>query len=362
MDKELLKKYCDNSVTDEELNSIITWFDTSSGKPEGKELLLKIWEEISDEFDDREINFELILNKIHHQLNLNQSKILLEKADQDLVKLKRRRFLIRMITSAAAILMLPVLGFGLYMSYKFHSVKNYQSIANLAYNEVLSSVDAITKVTLPDGTGVWLNHSSTLKYPASFTGTSRTVELKGEGFFEVTRNSKMPFVVKAGDLRIVALGTTFNVLAYPGENRIETSLIDGNIELEKSGSDGNIVPLAKMKPKDWIVYQTDKNIINKRIIQDDRYFSWKDGKLTFRKETMEVVVEKLSRWFNVEMVVNDPALLDLTFTGTFVHETLPQVLELLAKVSPINYSISKREELSDGTFSKRKVILRYSKI
>ena len=89
-------------------------------------------------------------------------------------------------------------------------------------------------------------------------------------------------------------------------------------------------------------------------IADDRYFSWKDGKLVFKKEPMGEVVKKLSRWFNVDIQIKDPELLELTYTATFVHETLPQVMELLTLVSPVSYSISNRKEISDGTIYKKK--------
>ena len=76
---------------------------------------------------------------------------------------------------------------------------------------------------------------------------------------------------------------------------------------------------------------------------------------------MGEVVKKLSRWFNVDIQIKDPELLDLTYTATFVHETLPQVMELMALVSPVSYSISDREEISDGTFARRKIVLTYRK-
>jgi transmembrane sensor len=254
---------------------------------------------------------------------------------------------------------LPVLGFGLYMSYRYQTVKNVQASVNIAYNEVTSSVDAITKVTLPDGSSVWLNHASSLKYPPMFQGDSRTVELTGEGYFEVTHNPKIPFIVKAGEIQIKALGTTFNIMAYPDEERIETSLINGRVELLRIGPEGKTIRMLKMEPNDLAIFDKNNNDIHTRTIIDDRYFSWKDGKLVFNKEPVGEVVKKLSRWFNVDIQVKDPELLNLTYTATFVHETLPQVMELITLVSPVSYSISKREELSNGTFTKRKIILSY---
>jgi ferric-dicitrate binding protein FerR (iron transport regulator) len=359
MEKELLEKYFKNICTEEELSFVLAWFEESARTSEAKSLLFKIWEELPDEESNLKINFDLLLDRIHHEVNLTRSKELLEEADQNLIKYKRRKYFINILTRAAAILMLPVFSFGLYMSFKYQSVKHGQISVNQAYNEVYSSVDAITKVTLPDGSNVWLNHSSILKYPAIFRGDSRTVELKGEGYFEVTHNPKIPFIVKAGEIQILTTGTTFNIMAYPDEEKIETSLIDGKVELQRMGPDKKVIPLLIMKPTDLAVFQKFNNEIYTRTINDERYFSWKDGKLVFNKEPLGEVVKKLSRWFNVDIQVKDPELLKITYTGTFVHETLPQVMELMALVSPVSYSISDRKEISPGTFSKRKIILSY---
>jgi transmembrane sensor len=357
MNKKLLKKYCNNACTEEELNSVLEWFKGSARTPEGKALLFKIYEELPEEEINLQINFDFMLDKIHHKVNLSQSKKLLQDSDQDLRKYKRRKHFINVFLRAAAILVLPFFSFGLYMTYKYQSTKHDQISVNQAYNEVFSSVDAITKVTLPDGTYVWLNHNSSLKYPAMFKGDYRMVELKGEGYFEVAYNPKIPFVVKAGEIQIKALGTTFNIMAYTDEDKIETSLINGSVVLQRTEPAGKIIPLLRMKPTDLAIFNRSKNEIITRTIYDDRYFSWKDGILIFNKEPLGEVVKKLDRWFNVDIQVKDPELLELTYTATFVHETLPQVMELIARITPVSYSISEREEISPGTFNKRKVIL-----
>jgi ferric-dicitrate binding protein FerR (iron transport regulator) len=361
MNKELLQKYCSNCCTEEELSSVLEWFEGSARTPEGKVLLFEVWEELADVESNLQIDFDFILDKIHHKVNLGQSKKFLEKADQNIIKFKRRKKFMKILTRAAAILMLPVLGFGLYMSFKYQSAKYGQASVNQAYNEVFSSVDAITKVTLPDGSNVWLDHNSSLKYPAMFNGNTRSVELRGEGYFEVVHNSKIPFIVKAGEIQIKALGTAFNIMAYPDEDKIETSLINGRVELQRTETNGEVIPLLTMKPTDQAIFQKSNNEISTRTINDDRYYSWKEGKLVFNKEPIDEVVKKLGRWFNVDIQVKDPELLELTYTGTFVNETLPQVMELITLVSPVSYSISNREVLGNGTFTKRKIILCYRK-
>lgn len=360
MNKELLEKYFSNCCTEKELNSVLEWFEGSARTPEGIALLFKIWEELPVEEGNFKIDFDFILDKIHHKVNLSKSEKLLEEADQNLIKYKRRKHFINILTRVAAILMLPVLSFGLYMSLKYQSARDGHGSVNQAYNEVFSSVDAITKVTLPDGSNVWLNHSSSLKYPAIFNGDSRRVELNGEGYFEVVHNPKKPFIVTAGEIEIKALGTVFNVMAYSDEDKIETSLINGCVELKRKVYSGKSIPLLKMKPTEMAIFLKSNNEITTRFIPDDRYFAWKDGKLVFNKEPMADVVEKLSRWFNVDIQIKDAELLELTYTATFVEETLSQVLELMSMVSPVRYSITNRQIVSSGTFTKRKVILRYS--
>ena len=173
MNRELIEKYCSNRCKEEEIISVLEWFKVYGGTSVGKSLLFRIWEEIPDEDDNLKPDFDLLLGRIHHEINLTQSKKLLRKADQNLIKYKRKENFIRIFTRAAAILMFPVLGFGLYMSHKYQSVHDVQASVNQAYNEVFSSLDAITKVTLPDGSNVWLNHNSSLKYPAMFHGNNR---------------------------------------------------------------------------------------------------------------------------------------------------------------------------------------------
>jgi transmembrane sensor len=361
MNKELLIKYCNNCCTEAELIFVLEWFQRSAGTPEGKSLLLNIWEAMPVAENENGDRFDLMLDRIHHEVNLIRSKNLLQIADNNLIRYRKRANFIKVLTRVAAILMLPVLCFSLYILNKYQSSQHVQESVNLSYNEIISSVDAITKVTLPDGSNVWLNHSSSLKYPSSFQGDSRTTELKGEGYFEVAHNSKIPFIVKTGDIQIKATGTAFNVMAYPDEGRIETSLIEGRVELELIDREGNITPLIKMKPTDLAIFKKTSYEINTRTISDDRYFSWKEGKLVFNKEPMGEVAKKLGRWFNVDIQIKDPELLDITYTATFVQETLPQVLELMAMASPIKYSISNRVKLSNGTFTRRKIVLSHRK-
>lgn len=356
MNRELLEKYLSNNYNAPELALILNWFNDYGETAECKALLQQIWER-NDKASGEDIEYDSILHKIHHQINLIHSKEVLENASNNINNYYRRKHYIRALRNIAALLLLPVLGFAFYLSVKYLPLRSDKISTSQAFNEVYSSVDAITKVTLPDGSSVYLNHSSSLKYPATFNGKSRIVELKGEGFFDIAHNPKIPFVVEVGDLQVIAHGTRFNIMSYPEEDKIETSLISGSVELLKSESSKETSPLVKMKPGELAIYHKDNEAIDINYIIDDRYFSWKDGKLVFTAEPMGSVIKKLSRWFNVDIQIKDTELSELSLTATFVHETLPQVMDLIAYITPLNYSITNREENSDGTFTKRKVIL-----
>jgi ferric-dicitrate binding protein FerR (iron transport regulator) len=352
MKEELLRKYCENKYTKDELSSIIDQVNDISQARENMNLMHKLWEELPDNCSVSESNVDSLLDKIHHDINIR-------KIDRS-SKINNYR-IFRLVRNAAAILLLPVLGMAFFMSLQYRNAKQVTSRVEQAYNEVYSSVDAITKVTLPDGSNVWLNHRSSLRYPAVFHGNSRTVELSGEGYFEVAHNPELPFVVKTGSIDVVAHGTTFNVLAYPEENKIETYLIEGSVEILKVSPEGDVVLQLELEPSDAAIYNRSDNEISMHKISNESNFSWKDGKLIFIEEDLRTIVNKLSRWYNVDIQVHDHELLDLTFTGTLINETLPQVMELMALVTPIEYAISTRKELSSGNFSKRLVTIKKKK-
>jgi len=357
MDSILIKKYINNSCSEEELRTVLSWL-ADPVRTDGNTFFSELWEE-SDKRND-EIDYNFMLDKIHHKINLTRSKNILERLEENPISFKRKEHSIKMFSRAAAILLFPVLVFSVYMTGKYQAIKHAQNSANQSYNEVHSSVDAIAKVILPDGSGVWLNHLSSLKYPPMFSYDSRTVELTGEGYFEVAHNPEVPFIVKAGNIQVKAVGTTFNVMAYPDQNNIETALISGKVELNKICQNGKRSTMLIMKPNEFAVFHAGTGKLDVRTITDDRYSAWKDGRLVFIEEPMGRVVEKLSRWFNVDFEIKDKELLDLTYTATIFNETLPQVMELMSQASPIRYSISKLQMLKPGVFSKRKVILCYS--
>ncbi|MHC1732213.1 MAG: FecR family protein [Bacteroidales bacterium] len=357
MNRELLNKYLNNRCTESELKQVLAWFESSGEQEVAREYFRQFWESIKDESFSAETDYDEILDAVHHRINL-QKQPDYPKPELSVARSVLREAFMRHFRNAAAILLIPVLGLSIYFFSMYNSVRSDRSASVKSFNEVFSSVDAITKVVLPDSSVVWLNHSSSIRYPVEFGRKNRNVELKGEGYFEVASSPEKPFVVKADNINVVATGTTFNIMAYAEDNRIETSLIEGRVELHVT-PDKQESKVLKMNPEDLIVYVKDSGELTRLTIKDEYYFSWKDGKLVFTAEPMYEVVKKLNRWFNADIEILDPRVGDLTLTATFVNESLTQVLDLISMVSPVQYTVSGRDINNNGTFTRREVTISY---
>lgn len=356
MKKEFLNRYLAGACSEAELKEVIAWFMDEAGTEKGKEMLFQVWEKSTDQ-DDTGTDFDAVLHRIHHQINIHEAEKMVDNPGGSIFIYHRKRKLLKWIRNIAAILLIPVLGFSIYMAIH-DQLRQDNAVVTAPEYEVTASVDATTKVTLPDGSLVWLNRGSTLVYPAAFDTESRQVKLTGEGYFSVAHNKKIPFVVCTEDIKVVARGTEFNLMAYPDESSIETSLVNGQVDLVKIDKNGKDQPIIQIKPSELASFSKIKNKMVVSKITDERYWSWKEGKLIFVNESMDIVIRKLSRWFNVEIEIRDKALLDLSYTATFVNESLSQVMELMAMATPIRYSIAERNEISEGLYSKRKVLIR----
>jgi transmembrane sensor len=176
-------------------------------------------------------------------------------------------------------------------------------------------------ITLPDGSKVWLNALSALKFPTAFKGKNRVVELTGEAYFEVAKDKARPFEVKMADeTSIEVLGTHFNIMAYPGEHSVDATLLEGSINVQK----GN---LSKMVRPGEMAQITDRIALQK--VNADDMISWKNGLFRFEKANVQTVMHEIERWYNVD-VLYEGGMPDNQITG-FIPRTsqLNDVLKML---------------------------------
>ncbi len=356
MDKELFNRYLNNQCHSEEIDEIFNWFRDEASSINNRRKIKVLWNEFSPTDDSLEDDiFERILDKIHHKINLSDS-------DYKRKTIKRNRAakynkVYMYLTKSAAILFIPILLTLIFVLSEKGHFYNRQAFNEIGNIEVTSPIGSRTYIELPDGTGVHLNHGSKLIYPRRFSGKKRIVELMGEGYFNVITDPQMPFCVCTDNLEITALGTEFNVMAYSGLNNIETTLIKGKVVVKQKTSTDKTIDLKTMNPGEHLRYS---NINRSYVCTTDyinKYISWKDGILIFKDDTLEEIVLRLGRWYNVEFIFKDDSVKKFPYTATFVDETLTQILDLLEIATPIKYEITPRIKKDDGTFTKQQIII-----
>jgi len=347
MTKELLNKYLNNNCTPQEVDEVIHWVKQQSFYNESKELGKIDWQQFNDEESIiSEEKLENLLDKIHHKLNIEEPRTIQMKSIS----------IISWLSKVAAIIIIPVLAFLFYTISENNKLTNQIASVSVDSLEVIAPVGSRTVVELSDGSLVYLNYGSRIKYPQNFSGKTRRVTLSGEAYFEVAHNPDKPFVVITGLIDVKAVGTVFNVNAYSENNEIATTLVEGKVLVEKIKNNGNTETIEELIPGQHVIYEKNTGIVKSSQEQVDKFIAWKDGKLVFDNDPIEQVAQRLSRMFNVDIEVDDKVK-QYKYTVTFVDEPLFQILELLTVATPIKYKALPRSKKPDGTFSKQKIII-----
>lgn len=197
--------------------------------------------------------------------------------------------------------------------------------AAIAYNTLSTPTGGQYQLLLPDGTKVWLNSSSTIRYPVNFSGDKRVVSITGEAYFEVKHNARMPFAVKVGNTIIHDIGTHFDINAYSNEPDLKVTLAEGSVEVEQTV----LKTRQLMQPGEQV--SIDRQGIMKMVKDFDveKAIAWKDGLFVFDGEKLATVMRQIARWYDVDVEYPD-GIPDIQFTGS-IHRDVDasQVLDML---------------------------------
>ncbi|MDN3670702.1 FecR domain-containing protein [Echinicola jeungdonensis] len=189
------------------------------------------------------------------------------------------------------------------------------------------------KFKLPDGTIVWLNSGSKISYPEKFSENQRQVHLEGEGFFDVAENPNKPFKVVSGELTTIALGTSFNI-SHMGNNKLDIALLTGKVKIQNSQTRENILLVPGQELK-YIPNEGKTNVGNFDPIE---VAGWKDGILSFKNADVQEVIQKLERWYGINISTSGQPKRNWNLTGKYKNESLKIVLERIAYVENFQYS------------------------
>ncbi len=265
------------------------------------------------------------------------------------------------VVQAAAVVVLSLVFSGIYSSLTHRNQEQNASsdLYSVIYQEIKAAYGTQAKVELADGTKVFLNSGSKLRFPQTFANQQeRKVLLDGEGYFEVAKNKQQPFIVEVNKLNIKVLGTKFNVDAYADNSSVSVALVEGSVNLQRNADGGN-KEIMQLSPNQVATINSADQILSKSDVADlYKYTAWINGRIVFYGDPIQTVVKKLSKWYNADIVISDKKLEGYKFTGTFMNEPLEQVLNILSMTSQMTYVVEPIVKQTDNTMSKRKIILK----
>ena len=344
-EKQAIVNYLSGELSNNETEILNRWLEKSEIHKLIFDQFSDIWKASSHNYLSKQIDADKAWKDLQIQINIqdkNTSKIVWNE-----------------IIRIAAVFVIALFMGGL--GYYFIDQKK-ETIADPLFVEYVSPLGSRSSVILADGSKVWLNAGSTLKYKNTYGINNRELQLTGEAFFEVEKNKELPFIVKTSDIDIIALGTKFNVKAYCEEKTIETTLIEGSVKLESTTV--NLQKNILLKPNDKAVFTKSKQSIelasqqNQKINQEsapakpkleiiesvepEPIISWKDQRWIINNEKLGDLAVKLERRFDVSFVFDNDLIKDYSFRGTLEDETLGQIMEAIKFSSPIKYLIDKK--------------------
>ncbi len=350
--KNLIVKYLTNEIQEEELSVLYDWLNENDNHREIFNKIRTVWltsgKKTLQENTDRYKAWDRFWNKHSNRLK------------SGIFFFKYRKH----IAIAASWLIFMFVGSMVPLDNWF--VSRNPTLSNISLTEIVAPLGAKCKVTLPDKTIVWLNAGSKISYDKSFNLKERLVQLEGEAYFSVAENKTCPFEVKTSDILITALGTKFNVKAYPEEETITATLEEGKINVVPIHAKKSTEPII-LKPNENIVYykhdnslkldnadgqypKGDKNVKNIAVpskikiasdVNTELYTSWKEERWIFLGEPLPSLASKLERRFNMHIVFADDQLKDYKFSGSIENETVEQILQALRLTAPLKFKIVK---------------------
>lgn len=205
------------------------------------------------------------------------------------------------------------------------------------------------QIILPDGSKVWLNAASTLKFPATFSGIAqRVVNLSGEAYFEIAKDKKHPFIVESRGQKVEVLGTHFNIDTYGDEEEAKTTLIEGSVKVSLSNNQQSkqeqAAAISKLlRPGEQSKISKSGTTIGVSFVNTDEVMAWKDGDFIFNDESFELIMKKMARWYNID-VIYERKPEGQSFTGVISRDKkLSEVLNALIKTKKVNFRVEGRK-------------------
>lgn len=296
----IIIRFLENDISEEEKSYCLNWLMLSNENSSHFKKMVNVWESTR------------MYNSIQ---NTKSIKKIYSKRKTILSSLHYQ------ITTLAAVLIVCILSI------------TYVSLTNKTVYKTVFSQNNKKLITLPDNSKVWLNAHSSIRYPTKFNEKRRVVTLKGEAFFDVTENSDFPFIVSTDNIKIKVLGTRFLVKESISSDEVITVLESGSISFTTILNSREYI----LEPNEKITYNESRDLINVEKININNYLAWLDNRLIFENTPIEIVFDRLSQWYNVDIILNNEAIKTIPVSFIVDEEPLDEVLKTLQIIAPFEY-------------------------
>jgi ferric-dicitrate binding protein FerR (iron transport regulator) len=338
--RSLINKFLSGEISDSEIDSLKEWLEEDPANRNIFDEENEIWQEAGIKTKHDYFLADKAWSELSAKLGGGTRKT------GRTVTLHRNNF--RIILAAATVAVIIAIGsLSLYLSHIGSATKRVAATTFIKTEEGEKA-----HIILSDSTSIEMNSGTTIEYPDDFNFRDRSVKLSGEAYFNIYKNTKMPFNVHLNKMTITATGTRFNVFSYNDGDRIETTLEEGSIQVAIDGKE-----IIDVKPGQQVVYFTKSDNAILRDVATDTYTSWKENKLRLNDTPLEEAFRRIGRRYNVTFEIRSYDLLDLKYTATFIDESIEQVMQMLGTVSPIKYKIINRTKINDRNYLKPKIIV-----
>lgn len=321
VNKELIQRYHLKQCTPEEARAVEEWLefeDAEQSFPEGRDM---------DALKERG------WRKISARHNFLKEEATLPVTN----------FSFRLIWQLAACIALVFIGINLYRSASFTGFrdKDQKETAALVYKEIKVPGGQKLQVKLPDGTMVWLNSESTLRFPIHFSAQTRPVSFSGEAYFKVAKNPSKPFIITTAETKVQVLGTRFNLRAYTGEKSTSVVVEEGKVRFSGLNTKDHQLLTANQRGIFLANVQANEPAMKMEQVYAAKYLGWKNNQLILDDLPLNEVKTILERWYGVKIQVKSPELSNEHYTGSFSDPSLKQVMESISFALKCSYKPEK---------------------
>ncbi len=325
-------QYINNELSDQEYIEVEEWINNSEENHKLAEDLIYLSFAVSSLQLIKRSAPQKALQKVHKRIRVKKSSQLF--------------FYFQRI---AAILLIPSILLSVYL------LSQPKTNEPLSYLEARMTPGMMGSLVLSDGTKVWLNSSSSLTYPNTFSGQTREVVLDGEAYFEVIENTDCPFIVNTENTSVTVLGTKFNMDAYKSNSFVTTTLVEGAIEFNYRNNQNKNQTIL-MEENDQVQYTKNSFQAQKYKTYVPKDIAWKSGQIILKDTPLSDILWILSKRFNIDFIIKDPSLYKHSFTGVFTNQQIERVLDHFKRSSGIRYKINHQFN-EDGETTKSQIEL-----